>query len=154
MQFYRERGHRRSGYILTGDRRQVTGDRRQWRSGWPTGLFLVFVRDRQVTREGGDSGCHVQGRRQRRIILGSRYKQFWKRQGCDGNRNPAGVAGARAGQRGVARTLKDRGKEGNIGVLGPRQLTPRWADDPVWSHNERQWRGCRVSMGMPPLEGH
>ena len=43
------------------------GDRRQWRSGWPSGLFLTFVREIRVTREGGHSGCHGGGRTQWRI---------------------------------------------------------------------------------------
>ena len=55
----REREHSRSGHMWTGDRQQ-------WRIGWSYGLFLAFVQERQVMREGGDSGCSGGGRRQRR----------------------------------------------------------------------------------------
>ena len=42
------------------------------------------------------------------------------------------MAGEREGQRGEARTAKDRGEAGNMGMLGRRQVTPRWEDDPVY----------------------
>ena len=38
---------------------------------------------------------------------------------------------AREGWRGEARTAKNRGEVGYIGILGRRQVMPRWADDPV-----------------------
>ena len=41
-------GNSRSGHMWTGDRRQ-------WRSGWPYGLFLTFVQERRVMREGGEN---------------------------------------------------------------------------------------------------
>ena len=43
-------------------------------------------------------------------------------------------AGAREGQRGEALTVKNRYEEGCIGILVQRQVTPRWADDPVRRH--------------------
>ena len=62
----------------------------------------------------------------------------------------AGMAGAREGWRGGAQTVKDRGEAGNIGMLVQRQVTPRWADDPVWRHDRRSWRGCQGIMRLPP----
>ena len=58
---YSKRGHSRSGHMWTGGRRQ-------WWSGWTYGLFLTFVKEGQVMREGVDSRCRGGGRRQRRII--------------------------------------------------------------------------------------
>ena len=55
----RERGHSRSGHMWAGDRRQ-------WQSGWPYVLFLTFVQEIRIMREGGDSGLRGGGRRQRR----------------------------------------------------------------------------------------
>ena len=56
---------------------------------------------------------------------------IWQRQGYDSDMNPAGVAGAREDQSGGAQTEKDREDAGNISMLGRRQVTPMWADDPV-----------------------
>ena len=44
------------------------------------------------------------------------------------------MAGAREVRRGGAQTAKGRDEEGKIGMLGRRQVTPRWADDPVRRH--------------------
>ena len=54
------------------------------------------------------------------------------------------------GRRGGARTAKDRGKAGSIGMMGRRQVIPRWVDYPVQRHYRHQWRGCGVRMGLPP----
>ena len=60
---------------------------------------------------------------------------------------------AREVRRGGARTEKGRGESGNIGMLGRRQVTPRWEDDTVWRHNGSGWRECRVRRGMlPPVK--
>ena len=42
------------------------------------------------------------------------------------------------------------GESGNIGMLGQRQVTPKWADDPVRRHGGRRWRGCWGRGGFPP----
>ena len=55
---------------------------------------------------------------------------------------------------GGARTEKGRGKTRNTGMMGQRQVTPRWIDDPVKRHNRRRWRGCQGRRGMPLPEGH
>ena len=60
------------------------------------------------------------------------------------------MAGAREGRRGGAWTAKDRGEAWNIGMLGQRQVMPRWADDPVQIHDRRWWRGCQGRRGLPP----
>ena len=44
------------------------------------------------------------------------------------------MKGVRKGRRGGARKVRSRVVEGGIGMLGRRQVTPRWADDPVWRH--------------------
>ena len=42
------------------------------------------------------------------------------------------MAGARGGRRGGgARIEKVGGKAGKIGMLGQRQMTPMWEDDPM-----------------------
>ena len=41
-----------------------------------------------------------------------------------------------------ARTEKDRGEAGYIGMMGRRHVTPWWEDDPVRRHEQRWWRGC------------
>ena len=60
------------------------------------------------------------------------------------------MEGAREGHRGGARTEKGRVKIGNIGILGQRQVTPRWEDDTVQRNYGHQRRGCRVRRGLPP----
>ena len=66
----------------------------------------------------------------------------------------AGVARVRESWRGVSRTAKVRVKDGSIGMLGRRQVTPRWSDDPMWKHDGRWWRGCQGKRGLPPSEVH
>ena len=56
---------------------------------------------------------------------------------------------AREGQRGKAWTAKVRGKAGNTGLKGRRQVTPMWKDDPVRKNDKRWWRGCRGRRGLP-----
>ena len=75
---------------------------------------------------------------------------FWQRQGCVGDRNLEGVAGAREGWKVVSKTVNYRGNAGNIIMLGRVQVTPRWEDDPVQRHNGRWWRGCWGRRGIPP----
>ena len=41
------------------------------------------------------------------------------------------MTGAREGRRGGARAAMSRVVAGGIGMLGWRQVTPRWTDDPV-----------------------
>ena len=64
------------------------------------------------------------------------------------------MADPRNKKRGVAQTANDRGEAGKISVLGWRQVTPRWADDPVRRHNGYLWRGCLGRRGVTPPEGH
>ena len=49
---------------------------------------------------------------------------FWQRQGCVGDRNLEGVAGAREGWKVVSKTVNYRGNAGNIIMLGRVQVTP------------------------------
>ena len=44
------------------------------------------------------------------------------------------MTGAREGLRGVARIERSRVVAGGIGMVGRRQVTPRWADDTVRRH--------------------
>ena len=60
------------------------------------------------------------------------------------------MEGEREGRTGGARTSKDRGEAGNIGMLGQREVMPRWADDP----NGRWWRGFRGRRDLNPPERH
>ena len=46
--------------------------------------------------------------------------------------------GSEGGSEGVARTEKDRGNAGCISMLGRKQVTPKWADDPVQIHVGRR----------------
>ena len=62
-----------------------------------------------------------------------------------------GVTGARKGWRGGAWTARSRVVSGGIGMLGQRQVTPRWTDDPVRRHVRRWWE-CRGRRGLPPPE--
>ena len=55
---------------------------------------------------------------------------------------------------GGARIEMDRGEAGYIDILGKRQVTLIWADDPVRRHRRRGWGGCRGRRGMPPPDGH
>ena len=101
------------------------GDRQQWRSGWPKGLFLMCVRDRWGSKEGGEYGCHVGGRRQQRTILGSWWKRFWQGQGYGGDRIPVGMTGAREVHRGEEHTVSSIVMAGGIGIMGRKQVTNR-----------------------------
>ena len=56
----------------------------------------------------------------------------------------------REGRKGGAQTEKGRGEAGNISMLGLRQVTIRWADDPVQRRDGRRWRGCQGRRGLPP----
>ena len=47
-----------------------------------------------------------------------------------------------------------RESHGRSGMLGQRQVTPGWADDPVQIQDGRRWREFRVSRGLPPPEEH
>ena len=60
------------------------------------------------------------------------------------------MAGAREVWRVRKWTEKDRGEAGNIDLLGQRQVTPRWEDDPVQRYIGRQWRACWGRRGLPP----
>ena len=60
------------------------------------------------------------------------------------------MAGAREVWRGRKWTEKDIGEAGNIDLLGQRQVTPRWEDDPVQRYIGRQWRACWGRRGLPP----
>ena len=64
------------------------------------------------------------------------------------------MAVAREGSRGEARAMKDRGQAGCIVMMGRRQVTPRWLDDPVRRHYGRWWWRCQGDRGLPPMEGH
>ena len=55
---------------------------------------------------------------------------FWRKE-CGGDGNTAGVARAREGRRGGARTMEGRGEARKVVMMGRRQVTPGWADDPV-----------------------
>ena len=64
----------------------------------------------------------------------------------------AGVTGEREGWRGISRTERSRAVAGGIGSMGLRQVTPRWADDPVkilFSGG-----GFGAGGGCPPPEGN
>ena len=61
---------------------------------------------------------------------------------------------AREGLGGSLLTAKGKGEKGIIGMMGRRQVTPGWADDPVRRQDGHRWRGCRGMRGMPPLEEH
>ena len=52
------------------------------------------------------------------------------------------MTGAREGLRGVARIERSRVVAGGIGMVGRRQVTPRWADDTVRRHV--------IGGGVPP----
>ena len=65
--------------------------------------------------------------------------------------NLAGVERAREGRRGISWTEKGREEYGSIGMLGWRQVTPRWSYDPVWRQDGRWRMGCWVRRGLPPL---
>ena len=54
----------------------------------------------------------------------------------------------------IAWTSKSRGEVRNISVLGKRQVTLRWVDDPVLRHYGCWWRGILVRRGITPPEGH
>ena len=47
--------------------------------------------------------------------------------------------------------VKGMGEEGNIGMLGQRQVTTSWEDNPVHRHNRCSWRGCHGRRGLPPV---
>ena len=64
------------------------------------------------------------------------------------------MAIAREGWRGRSQTAKGRGEARNIGILGQRQVTLSWADDPVLRHDVSSWRGCWGRRRLPPPEGH
>ena len=64
------------------------------------------------------------------------------------------MARAREVWRGVAWTTKGRGEVRNISVLGKRQVTLRWVDDPVLRHYGCWLRGFLVSRGVSSPEGH
>ena len=52
--------------------------------------------------------------------------------------------------RGGAWIAKGRGEAGILGILVQRQVMPMWADDPIWRHERRWWRGCLGRRGLPP----
>ena len=54
------------------------------------------------------------------------------------------------GPEGGAQTAKGRGEAGIIGMLGRRQVTSSWEDDPVRRHDRRQWRGCQGRRDLTP----
>ena len=58
------------------------------------------------------------------------------------------------GQRGRTWTAKGKGEAGNIGILGRRQVTPRWENDHVRRQDGHRWGGCRGRIWLPPPEGH
>ena len=45
-------------------------------------------------------------------------------------------------------------EEMGIGILGGRQGTPRWANDPVWLHNGSRQNSGQVQVQAPPPEGN
>ena len=61
------------------------------------------------------------------------------------------MIGARDGLREGARTERIRVVVGGICILGRRQVTPRWEDNPVRRHVGGGGVGARG--GCPPLEG-
>ena len=62
-------------------------------------------------------------------VAATEIRQAWRERG-------------KVGGGGGSWTAKDRGEAGNIGMLGLRQVTPRWEDDHVRRHNGSWWRGC------------
>ena len=62
------------------------------------------------------------------------------------------MTGAREGRRGRAWTSRNRVNAGGIGMLGQRQVKPRWADYPVQIHVGGE--GFRSGGGCPPPEGN
>ena len=46
------------------------------------------------------------------------------------------------------------GEKWSIGMMGWRQVTPRWTDDTVRKQYISECRGCWVRRGLPPPEGH
>ena len=44
------------------------------------------------------------------------------------------MTGGREGWRGRSRTARSRVVSGGIGMMGRRQVMPKWADDPVRRH--------------------
>ena len=64
------------------------------------------------------------------------------------------MARAREDQRGGATIVKVKGEVWKIGMLGQRQVKPRWAYDIVRRHDGRRWRECRGRRGITPPEGH
>ena len=62
------------------------------------------------------------------------WKRFHQWQGCRGNSDTEGVKGTGECQRGRAQTERSRVVEGGIGILGQRQVTPRWEYDTVRRH--------------------
>ena len=37
-----------------------------------------------------------------------------------------------------------------LGVLGQRQVTPRWPNDPMWLHNGSRWESGQGRVRAPP----
>ena len=62
--------------------------------------------------------------------------------------NPEGVKGAREGRKGGAWIARSRVVAGGIGMMGRRQVTHRWADDPVQRHVDGG--GVGAGGGSPP----
>ena len=58
------------------------------------------------------------------------------------------MTGAREVRRGGARTERSRVVAGGIGMMGRRQVTPRWADDPLQRHVGGE--GFGSGGGSPP----
>ena len=61
-------------------------------------------------------------------------EKFRQQKGCGSNKNLASTTGEREGWRGVACTARSMVVAVVIGILGRRQVTPRWSDDPVRTH--------------------
>ena len=57
------------------------------------------------------------------ILAAARVRRRQESGRCDGSEE---------GRREGAWTAKGRGEAGSIDILGRRQVTHRWADDPVW----------------------
>ena len=74
-------------------------------------------------------------------------KHFCRRQGS-GVGNPAGVAGAEETGAQMSQIMGQVVM--SLGMLGKRQLTPRWTNDPVWLHNGVDGRVARGGCETPP----
>ena len=75
-------------------------------------------------------------------------KRFRRRQGR-GIVNPADVAGEE--ETGTQRIQNMKQVAMSIGIMGQRQVTPRWENDPVWMHNGSiQESGQGRGQATPP----